>query len=383
MTADPAPLRIGLVSAYDLGVPGGVQTQVLGLAAELRRSGHVVGVLAPGPAVALGSGGRSTSAGRAWAVRSNGSVARIGFAVDRSVVADWSADFDVVHVHEPLAPGVSQAVLLASRRPVIATVHARADTVALRLGSGVLARRLRRAALVTAVSRHAALTVSAHLGMAARVIGNGVDVPVDPPVTVDPRVGAAGATADPRVGAAEPRVVAVGRLAEPRKGIDVLLAAWPEVRARHPRATLHLVGPGRPRGTRRGRPLPAGVVASGWVDVEARNAALDAADVVVAPHRGGESFGLVVAEAMARGCCVVASALPAFTDLLGPDTQGRRAGLTVAPDQPQALADMIDAALRDPAMRADLGARARQRIGRYAWSAVAGQWVQAYRALLA
>jgi len=372
VNAPGGPLRIGLISAYDLSVPGGVQAQVLGSAHHLRALGHTVGVLAPGRPMPVGEADGdvswSTSAGRSIAVPANGSVARLALFTWHRAVAAWTAEHDVIHLHEPLAPGLPQAVLLHSRRPVVATVHARADTLALHLAAPLLRRRLRRAALLTAVSRHALTTIRDHLGLDAVVIGNGVDVPAArPPRTAEP-----GAT---------PVVVAVGRLSEPRKGIDVLLAAWPAIRARHPQARLVLAGPGRPRGMT-GATAPAGVELLGWVDDQRRTALLDAADVVVAPHRGGESFGLVVAEAMARGSCVVAAALPAFADLLQPTPTEPRAGITFATGDAAALAIAVGAALADDDQRHRLGAAAWQRVKQFAWPRLATQWEQAYRRTL-
>jgi phosphatidylinositol alpha-mannosyltransferase len=352
-------VRIGLVSAYALDVPGGVQDQVLGLARHLTAAGHEVRVLAPGPAVA-----GSTSAGPAVPVPGNGSVARLAPVVGRTRVRRWVAGLDVVHLHEPLAPGVGQAVFRVAARggpPLVATVHACSDSALLAVAAPVLRRRLRLAAQVTAVSRHAAATL-ARIGVAAdELVPNAVDVP-----------GASGRGGRPGERAT---VVAVGRLAEPRKGIDVLLAAWPAVR-RATGAELVLVGPGRPRGA---RVLPDGVRLAGRVPDAERDALVGAAGVVVAPHRGGESFGLVVAEAMAWGRPVVASDLPPFADLLAAGPAGDAAGLLVPPGHPGALADALVRVLTDPGLGARMGAAGRVCAARFAWPAIVPRYVVVYR----
>jgi phosphatidylinositol alpha-mannosyltransferase len=355
-------VRIGLVSAYALDVPGGVQDQVLGLARHLAGAGHEARVLAPGPAVA-----GSVSAGPAVAVPGNGSVASLALVPARERVRRWAAGLDVVHLHEPLAPGLPQAVLRAAAGggpAVVATVHARSDSGLLAVAAPLLRRRLRAATCVTAVSRHAAATLT-RIGVAAdETVPNAVDVPAAVPDTAWP------------VRRAGPRtVVAVGRLAEPRKGIDVLLAAWPDVR-RLTDAELVLVGPGRPRG---GRRLPDGVHLAGRVPDAERDALVGAADLVVAPHRGGESFGLVVAEAMARGRPVVASDLPAFADLLASGPGGGAAGLLVPPGRPGPLGEAMVQVLTDPGLRVRLGSEGRARASGLAWQVVVPRWLGIYR----
>lgn len=356
-------MRIGLVSAYALDVPGGVQDQVLGLARHLAAAGHELCVLAPGPSVR-----GSVTAGPAVGVPGNGSVARLTLVPAFGRVRRWAAGLDVVHLHEPLAPGLPQAALRGAATggpPLVATGHACSDSGLLVAAAPVLRRRLRAAACVTAVSRHAAATL-ARIGVAAdELVPNAVDVPVMAPDTARP----------PGRRAGPPTVVAVGRLAEPRKGIDVLLAAWPEVR-RGTGAELLLVGPGRPRG---GRRLPDGVRLVGRVPDAARDALVGAADVVVAPHRGGESFGLVVAEAMARGRPVVASDLPAFADLLAAGPAGDAAGLLVPPGLPGPLASALVRVLASPGLGDRLGAEGRARAARLGWQAVVPRWLEVYR----
>jgi phosphatidylinositol alpha-mannosyltransferase len=348
-------MRVGLVSAYAMDVPGGVQAQVTGLSAHLTGLGHEVSVLAPGPAVA-----GSVSAGSVVALRANGSLARVGLRPPRLVrLRDWSRELDVVHVHEPLAPGLPHAVLRAAEVPVVATVHAQSTAWLLRLARPWLHRVCSRATLVTAVSRHAAAT--------AALAGVGVDLVVPNGIRLPP---------DPGPAQREPVVVGVGRLDEPRKGMSVLARAWPEVRA-VTGADLRLVGPGRWPGPAAGG--TGGIDVLGRVTDDVRDCEIAAGRVLVAPNLGGESFGLVVAEAMAHGTAVVASALPAFVDLLD-ERDGLAAGLLVPPGDPQALAGALVRVLREPGLAERLGREGRRRAAGLGWHAVGPRYLEAYAA---
>jgi phosphatidylinositol alpha-mannosyltransferase len=303
-------------------------------------------------------------------------VARIGPAAwTGPAYRRWVRDgrFDVVHLHEPLAPGLPQAVLRSAVRggpPVVATVHATLGSpvasAALRLAGPVLRRRLAAAAAVTAVSATAATTAGGVSAAEITVIGNGVRMGPPPD----------------RTGRRGPgTVVLVGRLDEPRKGVDVLLAAWPDVLRRVPGARLVLVGPGWPRGASGGR-LPPGVDAVGPVDEAGRAAALAGADVAVAPNRGGESFGLVVAEAMADGLPVVASDLPAFSALMGGTDGGCEGGVLVPAGEPGPLADALARLLTDTDERRARGADGLRLVARHSWPRVTARYLELYRAVL-
>ncbi|MGJ7442728.1 glycosyltransferase family 4 protein, partial [Aquipuribacter sp. MA13-6] len=252
------PLRVGLVCPYDLDVPGGVREQVLGLAGTLLRSGHDVSVLAPrargAPSRQVMAGVTVHSAGPALPLPSNGSTARLGVGVRaRARAAAWTdggpgGAFDVVHVHEPIPPGIGHTVLrrLAAARDrtgeqgpaVVATVHVSMSprpagrSRSLRTASRHVGSVLRDVDVLTAVSEHARRTLVDHLGRVPLVVPNGVDV-------------AGWASAVPRRAGDGPVVLVLGRADEPRKGVDVLLRAWPRVRQQVPRARLVVVGPAR------------------------------------------------------------------------------------------------------------------------------------------
>ena len=364
------PLRVGLVCPYALDVPGGVQNQVLGLAAYLRQAGHDVRVLAPGglPDEAYGlEPARFTSAGAAVGVRYNGSVAPLALgplaaARSRRWVAAHAVD--LLHVHEPLVPSASLPALAASRAPVVATFHtATPRSRALRLARSALSGAVDRIDARIAVSPTAREVVVGHLGRDTVVVPNGLDVAAY-------TRGVPGRACEGRVGG-PPRLLFLGRGGERRKGLDVLLAALPALRRAHPDLEVLVAGPGP-------RSLPPGCRNLGLVDEDDKRALLRSADVFVAPHTARESFGIVVLEAMASGVPVVASDLPPFVDLLGgaDDPAGRlfRRG------DPDALAAAVSAALAEG--RGRRTARAQRLAHRYDWSVVGPEVLGVYTQLL-
>lgn len=380
------PLRVGLVCPYDIDVPGGVRAQVLGLARGLLAAGHQAEVLAPGRTPASHrrtvEGVRTVSTGRAVPVLANGSTARLGLGprARRAAIA-WvrAGAFDVLHVHEPIPPGIGHAVLDAcrwlpeARRPaVVVTVHVAMSPApagrsrALRLVATGLRRRLDEVAVLTAVSDHARRTVVDHLGRDPVVLPNGLDVgawsTVAPSALIEPSP-----PRQPR----SPSVVVLGRADEPRKGVGVLLRAWPEVRRRCPDARLLVVGPAgrRPHGDLR----DDGVRFVGAVDEATKVRLVAGADVLVAPHLGGESFGIVLAEAMAAGTPVVAAALPAFRDVLA-DT-----GLLVPPGRPGPLADAVADLLTDEPLALRLSVAAGHRVQDFDFTVLVARTVELYR----
>lgn len=368
-------LRVGLVCPYALDVPGGVQNQVLGLAAYLRGAGHDVRVLAPGSLPDAADGlepGHFTSAGTAVGVRYNGSVAPVALGpLAAARTRRWVAAHavDLLHVHEPLVPSASLVALGAARSPVVVTFHtATPRSRALRLAGSALAGALERIDAGIAVSPTARDVVRRYLGRDAVVVPNGLDVAAygsSPSTDTAPEPVA-------RPGDGPPRLLFLGRSGERRKGLDVLLAALPALRRAHPDLEVVVAGPGP-------RALPPGCRSLGLVDEADKRALLHSADVFVAPHTARESFGIVVLEAMASGAPVVASDLPPFAALLGgaEDPAGRlfRRG------DPGALTDAVSAALAEG--RGVRTARARALAQRYDWSVVGSEVVGVYAEVLA
>jgi phosphatidylinositol alpha-mannosyltransferase len=297
-------------------------------------------------------------------LRYNGSVARVSFGpLSASRVRRWLSrhSFDLVHVHEPVTPSISLLALWAAEQPVVATFHAATPrSRSLQLAGGVLRPTTEKLSASIAVSETARLVVVQHLGRDAMVIPNGF------------RFADFARTPGPAAHAHRRRLVFLGRADEPRKGLDVLLAALPAIRQAVPDLEVIIAG-------QSGRPLPPGCNGLGLVSEEEKIDLLATADVFVAPHRSRESFGIVVLEAMASGVPVVAADLAPFVDLLGPSAPGGPAAGTLFPSgDSQALARSVIGVLRrpDPARTA----LARQRARRYDWSAVGAAVLSVYRA---
>jgi phosphatidylinositol alpha-mannosyltransferase len=365
------PLRVGIVCPYSLDVPGGVQAHVVGLAGALEDLGHSVGVLAPAgddtPVPTF-----VTATGRAMGVPYNGSVARVSFGpVTYARARRWLAgnSFDVLHLHEPTTFSLSVLTLFAAEGPIVATFHTSTDrSRALSAFGGMLRPLMEKVTARIAVSPLARRVQVQHLGGDAVEIPNGVDLPafVDGPLLPGyPRPGTVGF---------------LGRFDEPRKGMPVLLDALRALAPVRPDLRVLVVGRGDVGALRRA----AGRVADrldvlGSVDDATKAAALRSVDVFCAPNLGGESFGIVLAEAMAAGAPVLASDLDAFRAVLG----GSRAGVLFPTGDASALAATLPALLDDPPLRSAMSAAGRLRAADFGWPAVAGSVVRVYRAAVA
>ncbi|HLT09204.1 MAG TPA: glycosyltransferase family 4 protein [Micromonosporaceae bacterium] len=365
-------MRIGMVCPYSFDVPGGVQRHVHDLAETLIDLGHSVSVLAPAdddvpvpPFV--------VPAGRAVPVRYNGSVARLSFGpVSAARVRRWitSGDFDVIHVHEPLAPSLALLAVLSVRdEPVVATFHtAITRSRAMQAASGVLQLVLERVTARIAVSDLARRVQVEHLGGGAWEIPNGVSV-------------ARFAQAEPLSGWPGPggAIGFVGRFTEPRKGFGVLLEAYLRLARERPGLRLLVAGRGDPEQAFDAVGGVAPEIASritflGMVSEEEKARMLRSVDLYVAPNTGGESFGMILTEAMAAGTPVVASDLDAFRRVL----DGGRAGALVPVGDSAALAETLARLLDDPPARAELAARASEVVSAYDWPVVARRVLEVY-----
>lgn len=365
------PLRVGIVCPYSFDVPGGVQFHVRDLAEALIERGHSVSVLAPAdedtPIPPY-----MTSAGRAVPVRYNGSVARLAFGpITAAKVRRWleAGRFDVLHLHEPATPSLSMLALWIADGPVVATFHSSlVRSRSLQIAYPLVRQSLEKIGARIAVSEDARRTLVEHLGGDAVVIPNGVFVDAFDGVPTDARW----------AGTPEaPTVVFLGRLDEPRKGLPVLLDAVPEVRRAFPGVRILVAGRGD-TGPAEVRELLGddadAVEFLGGITDEEKARLLASADVYCAPQTGGESFGIVLVEAMSAGTAVLASDLGAFRRVLDDGA----AGVLFRTGDSADLARALIGLLGDPAERDRVAAAGRAAVGRYDWSTVTHQVLTVY-----
>jgi phosphatidyl-myo-inositol alpha-mannosyltransferase len=366
-------MRIGVVCPYSWDVPGGVQQHVRDLAEALIAQGHEVSVIAaadedaPLPSYVV-------SAGRAVPVPLNGSVARLSFGfVSATRVRRWIREggFDVLHVHEPAAPSLSLLACWAAEGPIVATFHAaytKRRTVS--AAAAILQSALEKITGRIAVSEAARTSLVEHFGGDAVLIPNGVTT--DRYTTADPLPGW------PGTGGA---LGFLGRMDEPRKGLPVLLRAFEILARQRPGLRLLLAGPGDADEVA-GRVAPEfrdRVVILGQVSEEDKIRAYHSVDVFVAPNTGGESFGIVLAEAMSAGAPIVASDIEAFRRVLRDGRAGGLFEVGSADDLAKRAAELLD----DPVSRELLSEEARTAVRAYDWSTVAREVVRVYETVAA
>jgi phosphatidylinositol alpha-mannosyltransferase len=364
-------VKVGIVCPYDWSAPGGVQVHVRDLAVALQRLGHEVSVLAPCdddielPPYVVSAGGAVT-------LSYNGSKAKVAFGpVTTRRVRKWirKGDFDVLHVHEPLSPSVSILSCWAARGPVVATWHSSMQRSRALAAMYPLAQTaLEKVSARIAVSEAARQTLVEHMGGDAVLIPNGVDCSAFG--GVDPLPGWPGEGGS---------LLFLGRIDEPRKGLQVLLEALPAIAERHPQVRLLVAGPGDVDEFRDALApeVAARVAFLGLVSEEVKARAFVSADLYVAPNTGGESFGIVLLEAMASGTPVLASDIEAFRRVV----DDGRAGATFVNEDPADLARVAVALLDDAAERARLGREGLLRARQFDWETVAQRVVEVYDAV--
>lgn len=370
-------MRIGLISPYSFDAPGGVQFHIQDLAEELQRRGHFVSVLAPAeddtelPDYV-------TSGGKAIPVKYNGSVARLCFGPRAAAKTKrWLTEnqFDLIHPHEPINPSLAMLAVWQTTTPVVATFHSsQLRSRALQVAVPMLKPNLNKIDARIAVSEDARRTVIDHLGGDAVLIPNGVSIDKFTQAEPNPNWASNNPT--------EPVIAFLGRLDEPRKGLSVLVAAIPEILKTYPKARFLIAGNGEAGRAAAEQTLGSAnqaVTFLGSLTDTEKAELLKSADLYVAPQTGGESFGIVLIEAMSAGTAVVASDLGAFRRVLA---DGKAGALFPVGDS-SALAATIVELLNEPAKRVQLIEFANTWVKQFDWENVTGQILAVYETVLA
>jgi phosphatidylinositol alpha-mannosyltransferase len=372
-------VRIALLSPYSWTYPGGVTRHIEALAAELCASGHDARILAPfDPDDALSRrlhrGARPqrravpenfVSLGRTIGISANGAVSNVspsGEAVHQLRRELRHGGYDVAHIHEPVVPLLGwDALLSAGELPLVGTFHTYSENLITNGAAAVVLggrRRMNRLHVRIAVSEAAAWTARRFYGGRYRIIPNGVDLSDRPASTRE-------SLTDPL------RILFIGQAVE-RKGLPVLLRAFEALREHVP-ATLTLVGAG-PEEVAHMMLDDRGVRALGKVSEPRKREELARAHLLCAPSLHGESFGMVLTEALSAGTPVIASDIPGYRDVIRAGTDG----LLVAPGDPLALAEAIRRLALDEPTRRRMASSATERAERFAWPRVAGEVLESY-----
>ena len=298
-------LRVGIVCPYSWDYPGGVQQHIRDLTDALTAMGHTVSVIAPGDDALTLDYPYFTSAGTAIPVPYNGSVARMCFGpLSANRVRRWldQGEFDIVHVHELTSPSTSLIATWMAECPVVGTFHAALGRARLLSASApILHSALEKLSMRIAVSEAAKESLTSHVGGNCFVIPNGIHV--------DRYAGPDRSFDDKGV-----NIGFLGRFDHIRKGLPVLLEAFNIMAGKEPDIRLSVIGPGDEKEARKliDSAYQDRVLFTGMVSEQEKISAFHAMDVYCAPNLGGESFGIVLAEAMASSAPVVASDIEAF-----------------------------------------------------------------------
>ncbi len=350
-----------MVSPYSLSVPGGVQAQVLGLARQLRRNGIEVRVLGPcdGPPPAT----FVTPLGNSLPTSANGSVAPLApdpACALRTMRVLFEEQFDVIHLHEPFAPGPPMTSILLHPAPVVATFHAAGESASYKYLARGIRPTVPNLAYRVAVSKDAKALVEPTIGGEFEILFNGVELEEYRRAEPWPTDG--------------PTIFFCGRHEE-RKGLDVLLAAMADL---GPEVTLWVASNGPD--TERLQAQTAGDARVHWLGRltdEEKISRLKGADVFCAPSLRGESFGVVLIEAMAAGTCIVASSLDGYRNVATDDVDS----LLVPPGDAAVLAQALQRALTDRELAARLVAAGGSRADDFSMTTLAGHYERIYRSV--
>ena len=361
-------LKIGMVCPYGWDTPGGVQIHIKELAEFLIRAGHEVSVFAPVSDDSQISEPWLVSAGRPVSIPYNGAVARILFGpVASSRVRQWisTGNFDLLHLHEPAIPSLSLLACWAADGPMVGTFHAAsAKQKAITAVGPILEPVLEKLTARIAVSEMARQTLKDHFDTEAVVIPNGLETSKFELDDKNPDwVG-------------YPTIGFIGRFDEPRKGLEILIAALPEVVKTFPKLKVLIAGPGeKAEFLKKIDPgLHSRLTFLGKLSEADKVKFFHSIDAYIAPNTGGESFGIILTEALASGTAILASDIPAFAQLLN---HGEYGSLFTSEDAGD-LAAKLTSLLSDDVGRHALAAGGLVHSRKYDWSNVAEQILDVY-----
>ena len=359
-------LKIGIVCPYSWDTPGGVQNHIRDLAEFLIAAGHDVSVLAPAIDETL-LPEYVVSAGKPISIPYNGAVARVLFGpVAFARVRQWisQGDFDLLHLHEPAIPSISLLACWAADGPMVGTFHAAAKRQKIIFAIGpILEPAIEKLSARIAVSEAARLTLTDHLDTDAVIIPNGI-------------YASRYAHGKKQSKWQGNTIGFIGRFEEPRKGLSVLVDALPIIARFAPDIKVFVAGPGDSTDVEKSidPQLRHRFEFLGKISEEDKADFMASVSLYVAPNTGGESFGIILAEALAGGACVVASDIPAFDDLLG---HGEFGALFASEDSTD-LAKVIIDLLRDENKRQKLSEAGKSRGQSFDWTVVAEQIYSVY-----
>lgn len=358
--------RIGIVCPYGWDTPGGVQAHIADLATYLISQGHHVSVLAP-TSDEDGLPDYVVSAGKPISIPYNGAVARILFGpIAFARVRQWisQGDFDLLHLHEPAIPSISLLACFAAEGPMVGTFHASAKKQKAIFAIGpILEPVIEKLTARIAVSEAARSTLTEHLETDAVVVPNGIYAK---------RLG--GGKLKPEWSGNT--IGFIGRFAEPRKGLAVLVAALPEIARSIPDVRVLVAGPGDSEEflTEVPQEFRNRFTFLGRISEEEKADFLHSVGLYAAPNTGGESFGIILAEALAGGAAVVASDIPAFEALLG---NGKYGSLFTSED-PHSLATTVIEILKNGDKRDSLRSAGKVHAQSFDWDVVAERIYDVY-----
>jgi phosphatidylinositol alpha-mannosyltransferase len=368
-------MNIALVSPYDFSYPGGVVRHISNLESNFTRMGHVVKIIAPASSPIDGYGDRFIAIGKPRPIPTSGSYARITISLNLAKQVKTileKENFDVIHLHEPLAPTLCTTVLRMSRTVNIGTFHATESRPSYRwskplLMNGFFKKWFNKLDGRIAVSKPAMDFINKHFPSTYDIIPNGIDLE-----HFSPNVAPLPQFRDGKI-----NILFVGRI-EKRKGLEYLIKAFKLIKPAYPDCRLIIVGPGK-RGRKKYEKtveesgLPD-VVFTGSVVYDELARYYSTADIFCAPATGHESFGIVLLEAMATGKPVIASDISGYASLISNGVDG----LLVPPKQEVPLAQAIAGLLNNDILRSDLGETGRIKAFSYGWDKISQRVMDHY-----